>query len=152
MGESVDTARLIYVSTAAVPISPDLLDDILVTARTRNAQSGITGLLCVVGNHFMQLLEGPEAAVNNVFESIRHDKRHKDVMIIHTEASCHRQFPDWAMGFAQTTGAWAEANDNWIRVRPAQLEDLLPKDVAPEVRMLFLSFRGARDIHLAEVG
>lgn len=56
------------------------------------------------------------------------------------------------MGFAQTTATWPEANDNWIRIRPAQLEDLLPKDIAPEVRMLFLSFRGASDIHLAEVG
>jgi hypothetical protein len=152
MVESVDTARLIYVSTAAEPISPAMLDDILMTARTRNAQSDITGLLCVVGNHFMQLLEGPERAVNGVFESIRHDKRHKDVMIIHTEATCHRQFPEWSMGFAQTSSAWTEANDNWVRVRPAQLEDLLPADIAPEVRMLFLSFRGASDIHLAEVG
>ncbi len=145
----MDIARLIYVSTAPETPGEPELQEILKVSRLKNDAAGVTGLLFSVGPHFMQLLEGEEDRVNETFERIRHDDRHHDVMIIHTETDTQRLFPDWSMGFAVQDLPSLIPASKWVGARSAKLEALLPKDLDPHVRMLFLSFRGARDIHLA---
>ena len=47
----------------------------------------------------MQVLEGPDDAVNGIFEKIKNDSRHKDVSVISREQIQSRQFPSWEMAF-----------------------------------------------------
>ena len=66
-------------------------------AEQRNAQLGITGLLCHQDGQFVQLLEGPQSSVDLVMEKIVIDSRHSDIEIIQRRDLPEREFADWAM-------------------------------------------------------
>jgi len=92
--------HLIYVSTEAWPMSEDDLVSLLQQARARNERLRLTGMLLYKNGFFMQVLEGEEANVLEVFADIQTDIRHKKVFKIVSEYIQHRDFPDWTMGFA----------------------------------------------------
>lgn len=93
--------RLLYVSQAHVdPCGPEPRR-ILEGATQRNAELGITGLLCFSGDHFAQVLEGPAAALEEVMTSIRADGRHKPLREWPARpVDDGRWFPGWSMGYA----------------------------------------------------
>ncbi|MBN8489289.1 MAG: BLUF domain-containing protein [Burkholderiales bacterium] len=67
-------------------------------SRARNAELGVTGLLCHSEGVFVQVLEGGRAAVNRLYNQIVSDPRHKDVTLLaYTEIS-ERRFAGWSMG------------------------------------------------------
>ena len=90
---------LIYVSTSINLLSDEELLDILKVSRENNTSKDVTGLLLYKGGNFMQVLEGPDEAVNNLFEKVKTDPRHKDVTVLSTEQIPARQFPGWEMAF-----------------------------------------------------
>ena len=55
---------LIYVSRATADLGADDLAALGEAAAAANAARGITGMLAYNGEHFMQLLEGQDAAVD----------------------------------------------------------------------------------------
>ena len=71
--------HLIYVSTAVVPMTEGDLVKLLKQSRSRNEQNRITGMLLYKNGHFMQVLEGEEASVMEIFHNIEKDPRHKSV-------------------------------------------------------------------------
>lgn len=77
----------------------DDLVRLLSQARRRNFRRRITGMLLYKDGHFMQVLEGDERDVLDVFADILKDHRHKSVDTLRTEYIQHRNFPDWSMGF-----------------------------------------------------
>lgn len=92
---------LAYQSTATPLLTADALLDILVTARRFNAEARISGLLLVGNGRILQFLEGPEATVRDLYARIERDPRHEDVVVLATDPSADREFPDWAMAFAR---------------------------------------------------
>ncbi|MBA4489282.1 BLUF domain-containing protein [uncultured Paracoccus sp.] len=80
-------------------------DDILAVARERNARLGLTGFLHAEDGIFVQWLEGPENALNQVVDSIMEDARHRDITVFSRGAIEERQFPVWAMGFSDGSQA-----------------------------------------------
>ena len=91
--------RLIYVSTARELMDKDALLGILAKAREKNARLGITGMLLYKDGNFLQLLEGEESLVRDVYATIARDTRHFDTMITMEEAVNERMFTEWSMGF-----------------------------------------------------
>ena len=90
--------RLIYKSVAAADIvSNETLRDLEVKSLENNSAHGITGLLVLVGNRFVQVLEGSAADVSSLFISISRDKRHTQVELISFEPAVSRLFDDWGM-------------------------------------------------------
>ena len=89
-------AQLIYISR---PFGFDshTLDDILLRARTKNAQAGLTGALIVRADLYMQLLEGPREAVTATLARIVGDDRHLEVSLVHCGDASERLFPHWSM-------------------------------------------------------
>jgi hypothetical protein len=74
-----------------------MLDGILLQARRNNRRDGLTGALIVRGDLYLQLLEGPEAAVAATFGRIARDDRHLAVKLLVREGVANRLFPDWTM-------------------------------------------------------
>jgi hypothetical protein len=75
------------------------LADMLLSARVRNAASGVTGMLVYAGGNFMQVLEGPPLEVRRTLTRIRRDPRHTGlIVLLETEVS-ERYFPQWSMAF-----------------------------------------------------
>ena len=92
---------LIYVSTAVYSVSKQELIASLRYMRARNKKLDITGLLLYQDRNIIQVLEGEEAAVHQLFESICKDPRHRGVIRL---TECHidkRQFTGWSIGFKE---------------------------------------------------
>jgi hypothetical protein len=95
--------KLIYRSCACAPFSPDELSKLLARARHRNGVAGVSGMLIYHDQLFLQVLEGAEANVDDIYHTyIAADLRHRDIEILHRETSFGEQriFGSWSMGFA----------------------------------------------------
>lgn len=95
---------LIYASVPRnLHASQTELTDLLDTCRRINTPLGITGLLLYKEGLFLQLLEGPEPAVKQIYAKIFQDSRHHSCMVINEGVADQRLFPDWSMGFHDLT-------------------------------------------------
>ncbi|MFN3846699.1 MAG: BLUF domain-containing protein, partial [Paracoccaceae bacterium] len=92
---------LLQLTYASRPFGFDavMLNAILFDARRCNARDGITGALICRDDLFLQLLEGPEAAVEAAYARIRADDRHIEVRQLTRRmiADDGRMFGAWAM-------------------------------------------------------
>jgi hypothetical protein len=93
---------LLYVSksTLALPQDAWKVDEIVSYSRAYNARVGITGALMFTETHFVQFLEGPEAEVSSLLQSIKRDHRHRDLAIMMAESQELRRFPTWSMAYS----------------------------------------------------
>ena len=90
------THQLIYMSE---PFGFDdaMLNGILSISRRNNRRDGLTGALVCRRDIYLQLLEGPEAAVEATYARISGDDRHLAITRLASEPAEVRLFPDWAM-------------------------------------------------------
>jgi hypothetical protein len=51
------------------------------------------------GGNIIQVIEGEDDDVLQLYENIKADPRHKDVTLLSKDPIINRQFPDWQMGF-----------------------------------------------------
>lgn len=90
--------RLLYVSRVATGTGDAEVAAILRQARAHNPPLGITGVLCHSDGCFAQLLEGDRAVVNQLYNHIVADARHRDVTLLAYEEIAERRFAGWSMG------------------------------------------------------
>jgi hypothetical protein len=93
--------ELIYTSIS-VPyeIAESELEYILIGARRKNLELGITGLLLFHSGEFIQLLEGSREAVEEVYNRhILPDRRHRKVEVCWQAPIEQRSFAQWSMGY-----------------------------------------------------
>ncbi len=90
---------IIYASAAVNFFSEAELIDLLKLSRENNAAENITGMLLYKDGNFIQAIEGPEPAVNRLYQKILTDPRHQHIMLLGKQPIPERQFPDWSMGF-----------------------------------------------------
>lgn len=136
--------HVIYVSTATEPHSSSQLRDLLVVSRQRNDHLNLTGLLLYAHERFMQVLEGPEPAVREVFKSIQRDAMHKNVYTLRFEVKEKRHFPDWRMGFRDLSLATV-ASPAISRFLEASYDTSVFEDESSEPYRMLLAFRDAND-------
>ncbi len=74
-----------------------MLAGILSQARRNNPKNDITGALVCRRDMYIQLIEGPEAAIDGLFSRILMDDRHANVRVLHSQEIDDRLFPEWAM-------------------------------------------------------
>lgn len=91
--------RLVYVSSAKSLFSKEALHQLLEQSRRRNADDHITGLLLYKDGNFLQLLEGEEAQVRQLYQRIEADPRHGGSIVMIDGEVPERLFQDWSMGF-----------------------------------------------------
>jgi hypothetical protein len=90
---------LTYVSSAREQMDEDALVRLLEKVRPKNQALDVTGMLLYSGGNIIQTLEGPAAAVEELFTTISADPRHRGVLALVREEVSERGFPDWSMGF-----------------------------------------------------
>jgi hypothetical protein len=96
---------IIYVSQAAKVFSSDDLAGLLNHSRERNSADGISGLLIYRYNtdfkrgNFLQVLEGTDDALDDVWRRISGDPRHHTIIVLDEGNIDTRAFGDWSMGF-----------------------------------------------------
>jgi Sensors of blue-light using FAD len=91
--------NLIQLIYASRPFGFDnaTLNAILIEARRSNPRHEITGALICRADIYLQLLEGPETAVDSTFARIARDDRHLEVKVLYRMPAENRLFPEWAM-------------------------------------------------------
>ncbi len=122
--------QLVYASRP-FGFEANILSSILIEARRCNTRDGITGALICRNDLFLQLLEGPEAAVERAYDRICADDRHIEVRRL-----VRRMIDDDARMF----GAWAMRDDpaaSWVWSR-AEVEAGVPEQASEgEVLAMF---------------
>lgn len=94
--------QLIYASAAVKPLNPEELATLLEKSRVKNSKVGITGLLLYHAGSFLQVLEGPEEAVDECFRRIEDDPRHTNVKVLLRDGVETSEFDEWSMGFVDS--------------------------------------------------
>lgn len=92
--------ELLYTSISSYPLSEIELADILEQAQLKNKQLNITGMLAYHDREIIQILEGEEASVKSLFNSIAKDTRHMSVDVFYQGSISNRSFSKWSMTFS----------------------------------------------------
>lgn len=95
--ENYPIFRLTYVSCAVESLTEADLDDIESKSLVANDARDVTGLLIVNGRRIMQILEGRESAVLELYEKIRRDPRHVIAKLVSTVEDEGRMLLTWNM-------------------------------------------------------
>jgi acylphosphatase len=90
---------IVYISSAVQLFSDADLAALLKQSRQKNAALEITGILLYKDGDVMQLLEGPDEAVEELAKTIYADKRHSGIIELIKRKISRREFPDWSMEF-----------------------------------------------------
>lgn len=98
---------LIYISDALKAMRNTELKQLLEASQERNKNRDITGCLVYIEGKistenygkFIQVLEGPESEVIELFKNIQIDSRHKKIALIKNGLINNRNFSTWEMGF-----------------------------------------------------
>ncbi|HSY34909.1 MAG TPA: BLUF domain-containing protein [Acidobacteriaceae bacterium] len=103
--ETQSLEHVIYASVATQPFDAPQLTELLEKARAANARLGLTGMLLHTDadGSFFQVLEGEPAAIDQLLQKLRLDKRHSHLTILIREPIAQRAFADWTMGFASVS-------------------------------------------------
>lgn len=89
--------RLTYTSTFRPNVTEADIADITAKAAEFNKNNGITGILAVEGERVCQILEGPQAQIQSLFDSIRCDERHSGVVELDVSPIDQSRFEAWGM-------------------------------------------------------
>lgn len=91
-------SQLVYVSVRKDNCTAEEIEKILDACKRNNAQLDITGVLLYSDTHFVQYLEGDYKEITGLYDKIKTDDRHKNIVLITTGPIKERSFPSWQMG------------------------------------------------------
>ena len=92
---------ILYHSQLAPDASLSCISDIIKTARSFNANHGLSGVLVFDGQHFLQYLEGPQQPLWDLLVRIAQDPRHVNFNLQYKgTVPGERLFRSWSMGYA----------------------------------------------------
>lgn len=92
--------RITYISRIDGDLGDDNIRKLGEESERQNSSTGITGFLMFAGGIFYQIIEGKEMVIDRLFNNIRDDQRHKDIICLKTEYNVkERMFPDFSMKF-----------------------------------------------------
>lgn len=130
--------QLLYVSTAVQLMEELQLMEILNKSKKNNALKGISGFLLYMDGTFVQVLEGPQKEVKDLYsEKICQDNRHYGSKVLVERTVIDREFAEWSMGFHNLSGknldhfAGFTSLANWVKAQeksppqPGQLRKMM---------------------------
>lgn len=100
-----DLLRLVYASRSTFEPCADcggkepVIVDILAQSRRNNEPRNIGGVLCYGDGFFFQCLEGERGAVEELYDRLLGDPRHRDVTLLSKRPVQQRMFKLWSMKY-----------------------------------------------------
>ncbi|RED43955.1 FAD-dependent sensor of blue light [Winogradskyella eximia] len=92
--------QIIYTSQASEQFNKRSLLDLLHTSRGYNTIDNISGVLMHRDGYFLQIIEGEQDVIEDLFQRLNNDTRHKNIKMILDRSVESRLFSNWAMGCA----------------------------------------------------
>lgn len=118
-----------YTSLAALDLNDEQLRAIHEEAQSLNGIDGISGLLLFNGTHFLQWIEGPPEAVDELVERLRRDHRHSAFEIRDERMADERIFGGWSMQLVRVRSSYLLAHEDVV----PQLPSALPEHVRERI-------------------
>jgi len=87
--------QLIYTSQVAPGRNKEEIKELLNKAFKNNLEQRITGCIIFDGTYFLQVIEGEENAINQLYEKLVRDKRHRNLHLLGYKNIELRDFGDW---------------------------------------------------------
>jgi hypothetical protein len=139
-----------YFSSAVPTTTEQVVVDIVDFSREKNARLGITGVLLYINGHIVQVLEGEQQVIEDLYKTIQADPRHKDVRTVIDRPITQRLFSHWYMGYETLTTQQYEEVRTIIPIDP-QHESTWDIDQPVVVRMLkgFFDLNSRQRINLS---
>lgn len=93
---------LMYVSTSRLDpaTATKAVEAIVAEARCRNRVTGVSGALLFTGKHFVQVLEGDDAALDSLMAKLHADSRHENLIVTFRGPLRDRLFADWDLAYS----------------------------------------------------
>jgi hypothetical protein len=140
--------QLMYVSTEAWTLSNSELTAILDVSRANNRRLGVTGLLLHLDHSFLQILEGPESAVMDIFREIERDPRHLGLRMLVQQHVAERLFGGWSMGFDRWTRD-AQRTAGMFAITADAIENAIAPEKAAALAVLLRNFYRINTVYYA---
>ena len=136
----MNLVQIIYASRTCRSLDQGEIIDILRKSQAKNQKNKISGLLLYCNGQFLQLIEGPEKAVNELFDTISNDSRHNGIEIIHKTNVESMVMPTWAMGYFSPELNLADFQDAFLlkEASTRSICEFLPENIGK----YFLEFIG----------
>ncbi len=91
-------SQLVYISVRSTECTDQEIEKILESSIHNNGKIDITGVLLYSDQKFLQVLEGEYKQIIELYDKIKEDKRHKNVVMLSLGGIKERNFPSWQMG------------------------------------------------------
>ena len=119
--------QLIYASQKSDKFSAKDTENILLCSRRNNQLVGITGFIIELPDAFVQVLEGEENDVRDLFERICQDTRHENIRVFITRTADEREFGVWSMGFNDDLEQLQIEDANFLLSEMSRAETITPQ-------------------------
>jgi hypothetical protein len=80
-------------------VTSEDINKLVLNANDHNSKNDLAGVLLFRGGIFLQLIEGDEKKLNELFEKIKTDSRHSNLVEIFNIPCKIRVFENWSMGY-----------------------------------------------------
>lgn len=127
--------QLIYTCALSGDVACQDLESIAQTSRKRNFERGITGILLCKDGSVLQVLEGEKSVVMSLYDTISHDARVTNPLILIQRMTAEREFPKWSMGFKN-----ADETDDAFKLCAQSFPDIMPDNLSPETGTISRTF------------
>ena len=118
---------LVYLSSGTWMYTDLDIADILTASCKNNAEKDVTGILLYHEGCILQVLEGEQQTVTDLYQKIKRDKRHKDVIQL-VQGTCEeRNFGEWSMGFKAVNNSDWNEYEGYMKLDTAGLLSLIKK-------------------------
>jgi len=104
----MELAYVSYMSHQSRVMSDEDINKLLFQIREKNKRLAITGLLLLIQGKFVQYIEGSKSEISNVYESIKNDPRHNELLLLDSGEIEERQFQDWSMAYKKINNSMVE--------------------------------------------
>jgi hypothetical protein len=109
--------------------------------RRKNQQQEVTGLLLYNEGTFIQVIEGTRDVIQDLFQIIKKDPRHSNIVKLLDESIESRAFPDWSMGYRKISNEQLADIPGFSNFMDAENPEDVVKGCREEVLHLLYSFR-----------
>jgi len=89
-----------YVSTARRDIDQNKIHELFYNSCQNNIAQGISGILLYNEGNFMQILEGSRSNIISLFQAIKKDQRHSDIITLFEKPIPYCIFKGYNSGFS----------------------------------------------------
>jgi len=127
-----------YISNFARDLRKDSINELIDFVKEHNTKNNITGLLILKNKHFFQILEGESKKIDRLFNKIKIDPRHKNIITLLDTNIEGKIFNDYNGGKFEIFQKYANMKKLYLYFNWIKNADYLPAEELIQLTTNFL--------------